>query len=216
MTFLHWRRNVRDLLDLPQALQYIPFKWSIVKKTKNSTFHIQYFVWPHPFAYICFSQWGLLIQADRLCLWIHRAVLLTHAYLSWRCLCPLSGIWPQPYNQLSVINRNTGRTNLAVTTNKHLWGRLKASRGFLLHINTLDNTDAETRADTHTLTLNPPPPTHSSVQKVTILSCALFWSAETNAFAPSGFRDKQIGLSFGEDKRSSVHTKVYKMAPPQW
>lgn len=122
------------------------------KKTKNSTFHIQYIVWPHPFAYICFSQWGLLIQADRLCLWIHRAVLLTHAYLSWRCLCPLSGIWPQPYNQLSVINRNTGRTNLAVTTNKHLWGRLKASRGFLLHINTLDNTDAETRADTHTHT----------------------------------------------------------------
>ncbi len=102
------------------------------------------------FAYIHFSQWGLLIQADRLCLWIHRAVLLTHAYLSWRWLCPLCGIWPQPYNQLRVINRNTERTNLAVTTNKHLWGRLKASRGFLLHINTLDDTDAETRTDTHT------------------------------------------------------------------
>lgn len=71
-------------------------------------------------------------------------------------------------------------------------------------------------AQTHTLTLNPPPPTRSSVQKVTILSCVLFWSAETNAFAPSGFQDKQIGLSFGEDKRSSVHTKVYKMAPPLW
>lgn len=71
-------------------------------------------------------------------------------------------------------------------------------------------------AHTHTLTHNPPPPTHSAVRKVTILSCVLFRSAETNAFAPSGFRDKQIGLSSGENKRSSVHTKVYKMALPQW
>ena len=75
-------------------------------------------------AYIHFSPWGLLIQADRLYLWIHRAVLLTHAYLSKRWLCPLSGIWLQPYNQLSVINRNIERTNLAVTANKHLWGHL--------------------------------------------------------------------------------------------
>jgi len=97
-----------------------------------------------------FFQCGLLIQADRLCLWIHRAVLLTHAYLSWRWLCPLCGIWPQPYNQLSVINRNTERTNLAVTTNKHLWGCLKASTGFLFHINTLDNTDEDTHTFTHT------------------------------------------------------------------
>ena len=163
-------------------------------------------------AYIYFSQWGLLIQADRWCLWIYRAVLLTHADLSWRWLCPLCGIWLQPYNQLPVINRSTERTHIAVTTNKHLWGRLKASRGFLLHINTLDNTYPAK----HTLTYNPPPPTDSVVQKVTFLSCVLFRSAGTNAFAPSGFWDKQIGLSFGEDKRSPVHTKVYKMALLRW
>lgn len=67
----------------------------------------------------------------------------------------------------------------------------------------------------HTLTHNPPPSTHSVVQKVTILSCVLFLSAETNAFAPSGFGDKQIGLSSREDKRdSSLHIEVYKMAAP--
>lgn len=115
----------------------------------ESTFHVQLIIRPRRFASICFHQWGLLVRADRSCLWIHRAALLTHAYLSWRWLCPRSGIWLQPYNQLGVINRNTGRTNLAVTTNKHLWGRLKASRGFLLHINALDNTDAEACVDTH-------------------------------------------------------------------
>lgn len=74
-------------------------------------------------------------------------------------MCPLCWIWPQPYNQLSVINRNTERTNLAVTTNKHLWGRLKASRGFLLHINTLDNTDArDTHRHTHSRTICLLPP----------------------------------------------------------
>lgn len=134
--------------------------------------------------------------------------LLMHICRGSDCVC---GIWPQPYNQLSEINRNTERTNLAVTTNKHLWGCLKARRGFLLHINTLDNRDRHR----YTLAHNLSPPTYSIVQKVTVLSCVLFRSAQTNAFTPSGFWDKQIGLSFGEDKRSSVHTKVYKMAPPR-
>lgn len=98
---------------------------------------------------IHFPQGGLLIQTDRLCLWIHRALLLTHAYLSWQWSCPLCGIWPQPYNQLSVINRNTERTNLAVTTNKHLWGCLKAREGFLLHINTLQHRCSDTQRHTH-------------------------------------------------------------------
>lgn len=118
---------------------------------------------------------------------------------------------PQPYHQLSVINRNTGRTNPPVTTNKHLWGRLKASPGFLLHRNTLRNTDAGARADAHT-----PPPTHSSARKVTlpvpriILICGnkrlrSLWILQIS----------RLVCLFGGDKSSSVHTKVYKMAPAE-
>lgn len=66
------------------------------------------------------------------------------------------GIWPRPYNQLSEINRNTEGTNLAVTTNKHLWGCLESRRGFLLHINTLDNRDRHRYTHGHTICLLPP------------------------------------------------------------
>lgn len=103
-----------------------------------------------------YFQWGLLTQlTDYICKCIQLYCLLMHIC---RCRDCVLSLWSgRGDNQLSVINRNTGRANLAVTTNKHLLGYLKASKGFLLHINTLDNTDAGTHTDTrwHSICLLP-------------------------------------------------------------
>lgn len=131
--------------------------------------------------------------------------LLTHI-----CICrrrPLGGIQPQPYHQLSVINRNTGRTNPPVTTNKHLWGRLKAVPGFLSH----------TRARAHTLTplrrcRSPGGRAHASSRP---FICSEGYSPRpANYFdlqkqtpsLPLDSADKQIGLSFRRrQKQLSPH-----------
>lgn len=118
------------------------------------------------FLCVYFTYEWLLIQAETLCLWISSTTLLTHAYLSWRRLCSLCGIQTQPYNQLTVINRSPDQTNLAVTTNKHLWGRFKARRGFfptLMRAHTHTKKPQTETYQTHTWTLNVPLPTHSIV-----------------------------------------------------
>lgn len=106
------------------------------------------------FLCVYFTYEWLLIQAETLCLWISSTALLTHAYLSWRRLCSLCGIQTQPYNQLTVINRSPDQTNLAVTTNKHLWGRFKARRGFfptLMRAHTHTKKPLTETYQTHTL-----------------------------------------------------------------
>lgn len=107
-----------------------------------------------------------------------------------------------------MINRNTGRTNPPVTTNKHLWGRLKARPGFLLHRNTLANTDAGAGADAPT-----PPPTHSSARKVTLPVLRIILICGNKRLRSLWILQiSRLVCLFGGDKSSSVHTKLWKMA----
>lgn len=89
--FYTWSwRNVRDLLDLPQAVQYIPFKWSIVKKQRTAHFIFSTSSDPTPlliFVFLSEDCWSKLI--DYVCEFTELYCLLMHICRGGVCVLSL-------------------------------------------------------------------------------------------------------------------------------